>query len=99
MSNSSNACQCCQPDSLAKILMEDIKAVAPTSSFVPTDELVTALIEHNPQQWSASNHYGRDLTPQRMGRLLANELGIRSTRNHKDKRGYCVSVFSTIAQQ
>jgi hypothetical protein len=90
-------CQCCQPASLASILLTDIQAVAPVGSFVPTDELVASLIEHNPSQWSEANHYGRDLTPQRMGRLLANELGIRSTRNHKDKRGYCVSVFASVA--
>jgi len=91
-------CQCCQPESLAKILLSDIQAVAPVASFIPTDELVASLIEHNPSQWSADNHYGRDLTPQRMGRLLSNEFGVRSTRNHKDKRGYCVSVFAGVAQ-
>jgi hypothetical protein len=88
-----SACTCCQPENLAAVLLEDIKAVAGADSFIPTDELLAAVIEHNPAQWSASNHYGRDLTAQRMGRLLANHHGIRSTRNHKDKRGYCISVF------
>lgn len=93
-----STCPCCQPENLASLLIEDIRAVAPDSSFVPTDELVAALIEHNPSQWSADNHYGRDLTAQRMGRLLANHHGIRSTRNHKDKRGYCLSVFKDVAR-
>jgi hypothetical protein len=87
-------CECCQPENLAGILLKDIRDLAPADSFVATDELVASLIANNPAQWSAGNHYGRDLTPQRMGRLLANHYGIRSTRNHKDKRGYCISVFA-----
>ena len=86
-------CRCCQPENLATVLLSDIRDVVGGESFVPTADLVPRLIEHNPAQWSASNHYGRDLTPQRMGRLLANELGIRSTRNHAKQRGYCVSVL------
>lgn len=86
-------CECCQSANLASILLRDIREVIGGESFVPTSELVPRLIEHNPEQWSEANHYGRNLTPQRMGRVLARELGITSTRDHTDRRGYCASIF------
>ena len=86
-------CQCCQPGNLGEVLLEDIRELSHASSFISTEDLVASLIDHNPDQWSAANHYGRDLTPQRMGRLLAGQFGIKSTRNSASKRGYCTSVF------
>jgi len=87
------ACTCCEIESVASVLLSDIHEVIEGRTFIATDELVHALIENNPRQWSAENHYGRDLTPQRLGRLLGVGLGIRSTRDHTDKRGYCAAAF------
>lgn len=87
-------CQCCQMPVLAQVLSEDIPAVLTADeSFIATPDLIERLIDHNPSQWSAANHFGRDLTAQRMGRILARELSVRSTRDHLQRRGYCTSIF------
>lgn len=86
-------CQCAQCHDAPTQLIADIRSVTNGQSWVATSELMQLLIAHNPGQWSAENHYGKDLTAQRMGRMLASKFGIYSTRNHAPNRGYCVSVF------
>jgi hypothetical protein len=73
-------------DGLASIppavqLLKDLSEVwRAEERFIPTQELVTALIRHNPKQWSSISSYGRDLTAQRLGRMLARGFGVNSTR-------------------
>ena len=72
----------------------DILAVWPTGAyFMKSADLIELMIEYAPQRWSDASCYGRELTAQRMGRYLAQELGIRSTKNSDDGRGYCHHSF------
>lgn len=57
--------------------------------FAATSALVTTLIARWPNVWSAGSSYGRDLTPQRFGRMLAQHFGVNSTHSpDKTHRGY-----------
>ena len=70
------------------VLLSDLFAVWGTEEpFLNTNELVRRLILRNPDYWDVSSQYGRALTVQRMGRLLA-QLKIRSSKNSHDQRGY-----------
>jgi hypothetical protein len=84
-------------------LLTDIAEVWPTSStFVPTMELVPLLIRKHPSQWSAVSSYGRDLTPQRLGRMLAKGFALNSDRrvesatNPERVRGYHIEQFRIV---
>ena len=89
-------CQCCQRETAARVLANDITSVLGDESFIYTADLIPRLVEHNPEQWSAAHHFGRELTPQRLGRILSSEFGIKSTRDHTPNRGYCKSALEEI---
>ena len=81
-------------------LAKDLFAVFGTEpGFIPTVQLVAKLIRHNPDQWSISSFYGKDLTPQRFGRILANAYGLNSMRIGDSARGYHSDHFKRIWQQ
>lgn len=90
------ACQCCQRETVARVLANDIASVLGDESFIYTADLIQHLVQHNPEQWSDAHHFGRELTPQRLGRILSNEFGIKSTRDHTPNRGYCKSALEAI---
>lgn len=60
--------------------------------FMRTQELVNALVLHHPETWGAESSYGKDLTAQRLGRMLTNAFSVRSTvldrANKNSPRGY-----------
>jgi hypothetical protein len=81
-------------------LMRDLFAVfEPSGGFIPTGQLVTRLIRHNPDQWSISSVYGKDLTPQRLGRVLNSAYGMNSLRIGDSARGYHSDQFKRVWQQ
>lgn len=81
-------------------LAKDLFAVFGTEpGFIPTIQLVKRLIQHNPDQWSSSSFYGKDLTPQRFGRILANAYGLNSMRIGDSARGYYSDQFMRIWRQ
>lgn len=61
--------------------------------FRSTTSLVLSLIRHNPEHWSSSSYYGKDLTAQRLGRILANAYGLNSHRVGDSPRGYHSKLF------
>lgn len=67
--------------------------------FIPTVQLVAKLIRHNPDQWSISSFYGKNLTPQRFGQILARAYGLNSVRIGDSARGYHSDQFKRIWQQ
>lgn len=71
------------------------------SRFVETRELVTALIFENPGMWSRESEYGKDLTAQRLGRMLSSSWRIHSKqRPDGDRaRGYSRDVFEPAFRQ
>lgn len=82
----------------AVLLVRHILASWPDRQrFWRTTELVDALILDHPEVWGTESAYGRTLTAQRLGRMLANNYSIRSTtRDSADKnspRGYRLAQF------
>lgn len=65
----------------AVALLTHMSEVWPTGeAFTSTADLVNALIFEYPDYWGESSPYGRALTAQRFGRMLATSYGINSTR-------------------
>lgn len=83
---------------LAKDLFE-IYQIEP--GFLPTTRLVSKLIRLNPDQWSSASFYGKDLTAQRLGRILSNAYGVNSQRSGDSNRarGYSQKQFEVIWRQ
>lgn len=76
-------------------LIRDVYAVWPEAmSFMPTLDLVGKLIRQNPQMWGAESHFGKDLTVQRLGRMLVNGFKIHSQRQGDSPRGYHRSTLT-----
>ena len=67
--------------------------------FLPTTTLVSRLIRLNPDQWSSASFYGKDLTAQRLGRILSNVYGINSVRVGDSARGYNKKQFEIVWRQ
>jgi hypothetical protein len=81
------------------VMLTDLHAVwAEEEAFVSAGELVRRLISENPDYWDVSSAYGRSLTVQRMGRILA-QVKVRSSKNSKDQRGYQRAQFQIAWRQ
>jgi hypothetical protein len=62
-----------------------------------TELVVSLLIKENPNYWSSSNtQTGKDLTPQRLGRMLAANYDIQAARLTANTRGYSPGQFQVI---
>lgn len=79
-----------------QIAKDIYKVFSNEPDFIPTGRLVLALIKQNPEQWSSASYYGKDLTAQRLGKLLTGAFGIYSLRLNESTRGYSPSQFETI---
>lgn len=55
-------------------------------TFVGTQDLVNRLIRTHPEMWGQMSSYGRDLTTQRLGRMLSDAYKVLSTRLPSDDR-------------
>jgi hypothetical protein len=66
--------------------------------FLTSHVLVHRLIAANADYWSGSSAYGRDLSVQRLGRLLA-QVKIRASKNSNDQRGYHREAFEKAWRQ
>ncbi|MCT1909668.1 DUF3631 domain-containing protein [Brachybacterium paraconglomeratum] len=64
------------------------------SDFLPTSDIIRHLIAKHPERWSASSTFGRDLTAQRLGRMLVKNFTIRSGKDVDDTRGYHRATFA-----
>jgi hypothetical protein len=80
----------------AVVLLHDLHEVWPQDAvFCSSSTLILQLKAHNPGYWCASPDYSRDLTAQRMGRLLSQGFKIFASKNSDDVRGYSRSKFET----
>lgn len=67
-----------------------------TETFMPTVELCDLLARNHPDEWGDGSPFGKAITAQRLGRMLATSYKINSTRLDRDgARGY---VRATLAQ-
>lgn len=59
------------------------------ATFVPTSDLIDSLVRSHPENWGEESPYGRALTAQRFGRMLAQAFGVNRTRlDRSGPRGY-----------
>jgi hypothetical protein len=66
------------------------------NGFIPTKRIVMLLITNNPDYWSVSSSYAKDLTPQRFGQILTKAFGIYSQRLNENTRGYSATQFEQM---
>lgn len=71
-------------------LIRDIHQIfeAEGEDFLPTRQIVDRLIHDHPDRWSTMSHLKRDLTAQRLGRMLVKNFKVRAGKDGKDVRGY-----------
>lgn len=72
------------------LLQHLAEAWPPRAGFMPTAQLVPDLITGWPRVWSSSSAFGKDLTAQRLGRMLATHYKVNSRRQPDGprERGY-----------
>lgn len=71
------------------VLLRHLATVWPVSEFAATTVLVADLAVAHPEVWGESSRYGRALTVQRFGRMLATSFKVNSTHSlDKTRRGY-----------
>lgn len=85
-------------DRPAVVLLRDLAAVWGADQFVPTEDLVKRLINHSPDQWGVNSPYGKALTMQRFGRMLASAYKVNSGKLN-DKRGYSRTSLAPAARR
>lgn len=57
--------------------------------FAPTADLLSSLIAQHPGEWGINSPFGKALTAQRLGRMLATSYGVNSARlDRTGPRGY-----------
>ena len=80
------------------IMLRDLHAVWPDEhEFVPTEQLVSKLIVHNPDYWGLASAYGKALTARRLGQLVSQASKVTSVRpGNRGSRGYSRAVLAPI---
>lgn len=79
------------------VLMAHLAEVWPDgSTFIPTKELINALVDAHPDTWGESSSFGKRLNEQRLGRMLSGNYKIHSDRpGGAGPRGYTLAALST----
>ena len=69
--------------------------------FMPTTEVVSLLVMRYPDSWGSDNPYGKALTAQRLGRMLANGYRVNSFKppTGDRARGYRRSDLEAVCQR
>lgn len=73
------------------VLLAHLHELFGDRKFIPTELIVADLIARWPNVWSDASPYGRDLTIQRLGRMLTKNFGVRADRDRRSEgepRGY-----------
>lgn len=80
------------------MMLIDLYAVwGADETFIPTKELVSRLIFHNPDYWGAQSGYGKPLTETRLGRLVTQAAKVTSSRpDTHGPRGYLRSQLQPV---
>lgn len=80
------------------VLIRDVAEVWPDGeTFVTTERILTALVSRNPDTWGAFSPYGKELTAQRLGRMLALHFAIHTSRpGGAGPRGYLAQTFQPV---
>ena len=79
------------------VVMKDLYEVWPDGqNFVPTKQLLSKLITHNPEYWGLGNPYGKPLSETRLGRMITQAAKVTSERpDTHGPRGYRRDQFKS----
>lgn len=80
----------------AVVLLRHLGEVWDDESFIETRELLDRLIDHCPDMWGSESSFGKELTAQRLGRMLVTAYGIHSARQGDSARGYFRAKFTPV---
>jgi hypothetical protein len=81
----------------AVVLLRDIRTVwDDADAFTPSSLLIHRLITHNPAMWGPLSSYGKELNPQRLGRMLVTAFKLHSARQGDSRRGYFRSSLENV---
>jgi hypothetical protein len=82
----------------AILLLRNIYDVWPEgAAFLPTAELLDLLVSRFPTSWGSEGPFGKSLTAQRMGRMLASNYKVNSARQRSDgPRGYLYANLDAV---
>ncbi|MBC2591080.1 DUF3631 domain-containing protein [Rhodococcus aetherivorans] len=82
----------------AMVILHDLHEIWPEGTdFVPTQELVSKLIVHNPEYWGINSNYGKALTDTRLGRLVSQASKVTSQRpGGRGPRGYSRAILAPV---
>lgn len=85
----------------AVTLLKDLREVWPSgAAFVTSQALLEALIRFNPEMWGIASVYGKALTHQRLGRMLATAYGLHSSRpDTNGPRGYLAAALGPVLRR
>jgi len=81
------------------LLIRDVRRIwaQTTADYLGSQELVGSLVAVNPDDWGDRSTYGKELTTQRMGRMLVKAFGIHSARpTGQEHRGYPRAAFEGV---
>jgi hypothetical protein len=66
-------------------------------AFMPTASIVSALVNTYPEEWGLGSPFGKPLTAQRFGKMLAGSYAINSTRlDRTGPRGYAFAALLPV---
>jgi hypothetical protein len=82
-----------------QIAQDLYKVLGTETRFELSSEIVRKLISLNPEAWSFTSPYGKDLTPKRLGSILNRSFGIYSVRSGANSRGWNSGQFVQIWQK
>lgn len=83
----------------AVALLRHLREIWGNEPFLPTSYLIERLIQTHPDMWGSASAYGKPLTPQRFGRMLASAYKVHSSKDSKDKRGYYRASLAPAARR
>jgi hypothetical protein len=80
----------------AVVLLKHLAEVwAEHETFVPTEELIRRLVRKHPEMWGDESPFGKQLTAQRLGRMLVTAYNVHAARpNTQGPRGYLRSALT-----
>ena len=84
-------------DTPAVVLLKDVYDYWPQGkAFLPTSTILVTLATRHPDQWGGESGFGRAITAQRLGRMLATSYRVNSTRlDRNGPRGYTRASMAT----
>jgi len=78
------------------VLMTHLAEVWNGETFIPTEQIIDALVATHPETWGELSPFGKRLTAQRLGRMLSGNYKIHTTRlDRVGPRGYAYAALAT----